>query len=100
MRIVQCNLESRGTLNKIFLTDEIVFDEGLNFLASDDNTCGKSSIIEAIYYGLGFEEIIGGKGEKVLTSAYKTFIEDNNQKRSVIESAVTARDSSQESYQY
>lgn len=26
MRIVQCNLESRGTLNKIFLTDEIVFD--------------------------------------------------------------------------
>ena len=26
MRIVQCTLESRGTLNKIFLTDEIVFD--------------------------------------------------------------------------
>ena len=50
------------------------FHEGLNFLASDDNTCGKSSVIEAIYYGLGFEEIIGGKGEKVLTSAYKTFI--------------------------
>lgn len=24
------------------------FYEGLNFLASDDNTCGKSSIIEAI----------------------------------------------------
>ena len=64
------------------------FYEGLNFLASDDNTCGKSSIIEAIYYGLGFEEIIGGKGEKVLTSAYKTFIEDNNQKRSVIESKI------------
>ena len=42
------------------------FYEGLNFLASDDNTCGKSSIIEAIYYGLGFEEIIGGKGEKYL----------------------------------
>lgn len=52
------------------------FDSGLNFLASEDNTCGKSSILEAIYYCLGFEEIIGGKGEKVLTSVYKTFIED------------------------
>ena len=26
------------------------FDSGLNFLASEDNTCGKSSILEAIYY--------------------------------------------------
>lgn len=51
------------------------FESGLNFLASEDNTCGKSSILEAIYYGLGFEEIIGGKGEKVLTSVYKTYIE-------------------------
>lgn len=51
------------------------FSGGLNFLASDDNTCGKSSVIEAIYYGLGFEQIIGGIGEKVLTSVYKTSIE-------------------------
>lgn len=64
------------------------FHEGLNFLASDDNTCGKSSVIEAIYYGLGFEEIIGGKGEKVLTSAYKTFIEDKGQKLDVVESRI------------
>lgn len=64
------------------------FHEGLNFLASDDNTCGKSSVIEAIYYGLGFEEIIGGRGEKVLTSAYKTFIEDNGQKLNVVESKI------------
>ena len=48
------------------------FESGLNLLASEDNTCGKSSILEAIYYGLGFEEIVGGKGEKVLTSVYKT----------------------------
>ena len=47
------------------------FDSGLNFLASEDNTCGKSSILEAIYYCLGFEEIIGGKGEKVLTERKK-----------------------------
>lgn len=66
------------------------FDEnffgGLNFLASDDNTWGKSSIIEGIYYCLGFEEIIGGKGEKVLTSAYKTFIEKDDKYLAVLES--------------
>lgn len=27
------------------------FEAGLNLLASEDNTCGKSSILEAIYYG-------------------------------------------------
>lgn len=61
------------------------FASGLNFLASEDNTCGKSSVLEAIYYCLGFEEIIGGRGEKVLTSAYKTFIEDGENKLSVLE---------------
>ena len=45
-----------------FVTD---FHKGLNFLASEDNTCGKSSILASIYYCLGFEEIIGGRGEKV-----------------------------------
>ena len=50
---------------------EYGFDErllpGLNFIASEENTCGKSSILIAIYYCLGLEEIIGGQGEKVLT---------------------------------
>lgn len=63
--------------------------EGLNFFASEDNTCGKSSILEGIYYGLGLEEIIGGKGgEKVLTSAYKSFLEYENEKTPVLESKV------------
>lgn len=62
------------------------FSDGLNFLASEDNTCGKSSVLEVIYYCLGFEEIIGGRNEKVLTSAYKTFIEDGDRKLSVLES--------------
>lgn len=73
------------TENGLYGIDE-TFDDGLNFLASEDNTCGKSSILESIYYCLGFEEIIGGKGEKVLTSAYKTFIEDGENKLSVLES--------------
>lgn len=64
------------------------FEAGLNFLASEDNTCGKSSILEAIYYGLGFEEIIGGKGEKVLTSAYKTYIESGDKKLVVLEAKI------------
>lgn len=64
------------------------FEAGLNLLASEDNTCGKSSILEAIYYGLGFEEIIGGKGEKVLTSAYKTYIEHEDKKLAVLEAKI------------
>lgn len=64
------------------------FSEKLNLLASDDNTCGKSSVLVAIYYCLGFEQIIGGIGEKVLTSAYKTFIEADDEKLSVLESKI------------
>lgn len=64
------------------------FSERLNLLASDDNTCGKSSVLVAIYYCLGFEQIIGGIGEKVLTSAYKTFIEADGEKLSVLESKI------------
>lgn len=62
------------------------FKTGLNFLASDENTCGKSSILVAIYYCLGFEEIIGGRGEKVLTSVYKNTIEDDMNALPVLES--------------
>ena len=54
------------------------FGKGLNFIASDDNTKGKSSVLIAVYYCLGVEEIIGGINEKVLTSVYKTRIEDEN----------------------
>lgn len=75
------------TENGLYGVDE-TFNGGLNFLASEDNTCGKSSILAAIYYGLGFEEIIGGRGEKVLTSVYKTSIEAENVIWPVLESGV------------
>ncbi len=75
------------TENGLYGADE-TFNSGLNFLASEDNTCGKSSILAAIYYGLGFEEIIGGRGEKVLTSVYKASIEDDNVILTVLESRV------------
>ena len=73
--------------NKEFTFDE-TFNSGLNFVASDDNTKGKSSVLIAIYYCLGFEEIIGGLNEKVLTSVYKTMIEDGKNNWPVLESGV------------
>lgn len=50
--------------------------DGLNLIASDENTRGKSSIILVLYYCLGLEQIIGGIGHKVLTSVYKTSVTD------------------------
>ena len=76
------------TSNGVYGIDES-FQGGLNIIASHVNTCGKSSILAAIYYCLGFEQIIGGVGGigmKVLTSAFKTTIEDDGKNYSVIES--------------
>ncbi|MGD9679200.1 MAG: hypothetical protein AB7V16_12740 [Vulcanibacillus sp.] len=64
------------------------FNRGLNFIASEKNTSGKSSILSAIYYGLGLEEIIGGRGDKVLTSVYKHILEDAGELYSVLESSI------------
>lgn len=71
--------------NKVYQFDEC-FSSGLNIIASDDNTRGKSSVLIAIYYCLGFEEIIGGLNEKVLTSVYKNQIEDKDTSWPVLES--------------
>ncbi len=64
-------------------------EQGLNFVASKENTYGKSSILAAIYYCLGLEQILGGVsgiGSKVLTSAFKNAIDDNGKTWSVTES--------------
>lgn len=74
--------ESRGG---IYGFDE-KFSDGLTFISSLNNTSGKSSVIEAIYYCLGFEEIIGGRNEKVLTSVYKSKIKDGENDWNVLES--------------
>ena len=52
------------------------FQKGLNVIASDMNTSGKSSVISAIMYGLGMEEIIGGRGSKVLSALFNNKIKD------------------------
>ncbi|MFG6318577.1 MAG: hypothetical protein K1W33_01750, partial [Clostridia bacterium] len=56
------------------------FRKGLNFIASTENTKGKSSIIEAIYYCLGVEELLGGVNEKALTPVYKKAIDYGDKK--------------------
>lgn len=77
-----------NTINGVYGIDES-FQDGLNFVASLENTCGKSSILAAIYYCLGFEQILGGAGgigSKVLTSVFKTILEDNSKPWTVTES--------------
>lgn len=77
-----------NTAKGVYGIDES-FKDGLNFIASLENTCGKSSILAAIYYCLGFEQILGGAGgvgSKVLTSVFKTAIEDNGESLMVTES--------------
>lgn len=59
------------------------FLNGLNLIASTENTKGKSSIIEAIYYCLGVEELLGGINEKALTPVYKTAI-DYGEKKNIL----------------
>lgn len=64
------------------------FSSGLTFIASLSNTAGKSSVIEAILYCLGLEEIIGGRNEKVLTSVFKSIIYDGEKDWNVLESGI------------
>ena len=87
LRINRLRIEI-NTANGMYGIDES-FKKGLNFVASKENTCGKSSILAAIYYCLGLEQILGGVagvGGKVLTSAFKNAIDDNEKSWSVTES--------------
>ena len=76
------------TTNGVYGIDE-TFKSGLNFIASTDNTRGKSSVLAAIYYCLGLEQILGGVGgigPKVLTAAYKSSLQDGEAHHTVLES--------------
>jgi len=61
------------------------FDKKINFIASTINTRGKSSCIEAIYYCLGLEELIGGKNEKALKPVFRDKLEYDNEEIKVLE---------------
>jgi hypothetical protein len=53
---------------------EYSFTNGLNIIRGDNST-GKSSLFQSILYGLGFEELLGGKNEKTMQSALKDQVE-------------------------
>lgn len=53
---------------------EYEFTSGLNIIRGDNST-GKSSLFQSILYGLGFEELLGGKNEKTMQSALKDQVE-------------------------
>jgi len=53
---------------------EFSFTAGLNIIRGDNST-GKSSLFQSILYGLGFEELLGGKNEKTMQSVLKDQVE-------------------------
>jgi hypothetical protein len=62
------------TTNKgLFGTPVIPFSDGLNIIKGN-NSAGKSTIFQSILYGLGLEELIGGKNEKTMQSVLKSEI--------------------------
>lgn len=71
----------------LFGFDEI-FKEKVQLIWSRGNTVGKSSILSAIFYGLGMEELIGGKGSTVLSSVFKKKLKFNDEDLQVLESKI------------
>ena len=53
---------------------ECKFHSGLNIIRGN-NSSGKSTFINSLIYSLGMEELIGGKGIKVLPYALKDYVE-------------------------
>lgn len=62
------------------------FDDKVNIIRGN-NSSGKSTLVNALIYSLGMEEIIGGKGVKTLPYALKEYVEDINKKKIKISSS-------------
>ncbi|MCG9528354.1 AAA family ATPase, partial [Providencia rettgeri] len=67
------------------------FTDGLNIIKGN-NSSGKSTLIQAMFYSLGMEELLGGKGESTMPYALRDYIVDSNlkdgKKIPIIESSV------------
>jgi hypothetical protein len=63
------------------------FGRGLTVIRGS-NTSGKSTLFNCLMYGLGMEELIGGRGEKVLPYAVKEFFNLGEERVEVVASEV------------
>ncbi|AKH70562.1 hypothetical protein IMCC21906_02922 [Spongiibacter sp. IMCC21906] len=63
------------------------FDRKLTIVRAG-NSCGKSTLVNTLLYGIGMEELLGGKGTKSLPYAVKDYIEHEGSKISISASAV------------
>lgn len=67
---------------------ECDFKLGLNIVRGN-NSSGKSTLINALVYSIGMEEILGGKGEKVLPYALKNYVRsEGGSKEKIVSSYV------------
>ncbi|MFA7436237.1 MAG: hypothetical protein WC006_07750 [Bacilli bacterium] len=70
----------------IFCFDE-TFNKKINIIGSIENTKGKSSSLQGLYYCLGIEELLGGKKEKPLSPLFKDEIKDENNEKHPVDYA-------------
>lgn len=63
------------------------FSRHLNIIHAK-NSSGKSTMFNSVLYGLGMEELIGGKNEKVLPYAIKEYFEYNGTRVEVVASEI------------
>ncbi|MEW8439404.1 MAG: AAA family ATPase [Candidatus Thiodiazotropha taylori] len=66
---------------------ECKFSDGLNIIRGN-NSSGKSTLLNAMTYALGMEEILGGKNQKVLPYSLKKYIPINDGKHPIADSFV------------
>lgn len=66
---------------------EFEFSRGLTVIRGS-NSSGKSTLYNTLIYGLGMEELIGGKGEKVLNYAVKEYFLQGDSRITVEKSEV------------
>lgn len=64
-----------------------VFARGLTVIRGS-NSSGKSTLFNCLLYGIGMEELVGGKGEKILPYAVKEFFEYDSQRIEITASEV------------
>lgn len=67
---------------------EAEFCSKLNLIASNINTQGKSTCIEAMYYCLGLEELLGGQNDKPIKPVLRKTLEYNNELFYVLQSDI------------